>query len=473
LPLLVEAYVSETSADDVVAVLEHSSRIRQISLRVSHYLPISQNEKVWAAMQVPFPELTVLIRDSKSLSEAAPILPDLFLGGSVPHLQFLYFNSIPFPGFPNLLLSATHLVYLSLLNIPHSGYISPEAMATCLSVLTSLDELFLGFESPQSCPDQESRRPLPPTRSFLPALMYLEFKGAYEYLEELVARIDAPRCYLFSPTFFNDIHFDTPELIQFISRTPPFGACNKAHLVFHSHEALVRLQSQPGSRSRQIVEVKILCQVPDWQLSALAQICTSSLDLPTVEHLHLYENPYPQLDWKDNIENAEWLQFLLPFTAVKNLYLSKYFAPRIAPALQELTGGRTTEVLPTLQNLFLEGFLPSAPVQEGIGQFISARQLTNRPVAISVWERDHGSKTWESAVKRINWVMDMLSPIAEVRTILLSLTKLISAQLFPHAKMAHSLLSAIPKVRPFAPYSKQSAHAMFVWMIDTPATVST
>ncbi len=85
------------------------------------------------------------------------------------------------------------------------------------------------------------------------------------------------------------------------------------------------------------------------------------------------------------------------------------------------------------------------------------------------------SKTWESAVKRISWVMDKLSPIAEVRTmpLLLSLTKLISTQLFPHAKMAHSLLSVIPKVRPFASYSKQGVHAMFVWMIDTPATVST
>src|SRR6266446_3895343 len=86
-----------------------------------------------------------------------------------------------------------------------------------------------------------------------------------------------------------------------------------------------------------------------------------------------------------------------------------------------------------------------------------------------------GSKTWESAVKRINWVMVTLSPIAEVRMMpfLLSSTKLISTQLFPHAKMAHSLLSVIPKVRPFASYSKHRAHAMFVWMIDTPGTVST
>ncbi len=85
------------------------------------------------------------------------------------------------------------------------------------------------------------------------------------------------------------------------------------------------------------------------------------------------------------------------------------------------------------------------------------------------------SKMWESAVKTINWVMVTLSPIAEVRTLpfLSSLTELTSIQLFPHAKMAHSVLSVIPKVRPFASYSKQGAHPMFVWMIDTSATVST
>ena len=69
---------------------------------------------------------------------------------------------------------------------------------------------------------------------------------------------------------------------------------------------------------------------------------------------------------------------------MKNLYLSKEFPPRIAPALQEFTGGRTTEVLLTLQDLFLEGFQPSVLVREGIGPFVSVRQLTNHPVAISI-----------------------------------------------------------------------------------------
>ena len=105
-----------------------------------------------------------------------------------------------------------------------------------------------------------------------------------------------------------------------------------------------------------------------------------------MENLYI-EDRYRRLDWKGDIEDVEWLDLLRPFTAAKNLYLSEEFVPRIAPAIQELTGERTTEVLPALQNLFLEGFQPSEPVQEGIARFISSRKLINRPVIISVWDR--------------------------------------------------------------------------------------
>ena len=50
----------------------------------------------------------------------------------------------------------------------------------------------------------------------------------------------------------------------------------------------------------------------------------------------------------------------------------------------------TPEVLPALQSILLEEFKPSEPVEKGIAQFISARQLINRPVTISVFERDGG-----------------------------------------------------------------------------------
>jgi hypothetical protein len=76
---------------------------------------------------------------------------------------------------------------------------------------------------------------------------------------------------------------------------------------------------------------------------------------------------------------------------VKNLYLSKELAPCVVPALQDLVGGRTTVVFPTLQNIFLEKLEESGPVQEGIGKFVAARQVTPYPITISGWDRDTDS----------------------------------------------------------------------------------
>jgi len=75
LPLLIQGHVPETSdVDDIVAVLEHRHRVCKIDLNV----PSSQFEKVSAAMQEPFPELTDL--SLWSYDETASVLPDSFLG---------------------------------------------------------------------------------------------------------------------------------------------------------------------------------------------------------------------------------------------------------------------------------------------------------------------------------------------------------------------------------------------------------
>ena len=107
-----------------------------------------------------------------------------------------------------------------------------------------------------------------------------------------------------------------------------------------------------------------------------------------LEDLYIYEDPNSQPDWNGDIENGLWLQLLRPFTAVKNLYLSEQFTLCIGPALQELAEGRTTAVLPALQNIFLKGLEPSGPVQEGIGQFVASRQVTSRPISVSRWDED-------------------------------------------------------------------------------------
>ncbi len=251
-------------------------------------------------------------------------------------------------------------------------------MAALLPVLSSLKTLHLQFQSHHSRPDWERRRPPPPKRSVLPTLEHFRFKGVIEYLEDLVTFIDAPRLDDLSIIFFNQIDFDGPRLAQFISRTPILADCD-AHVEFYESSASVRL---PSLSKR--FAIGISCKEPDWQLSSVAQVCNSCLPLLSmIEDLYI-EHQSSQLIWKnDAIENTLWLELLLPFPAVKNLYLSKDFAPGVAAALQEIVG---TEVLPSLQNIFVEALEPSGPFQESIGQFFSARELSGHHITSSVWD---------------------------------------------------------------------------------------
>ena len=380
-PLVVDDIAGPTEdMDNVIAALECRDRVDRI-----HFFWVngSSLEKVFAAMQEPFPELTFLHLSSDE--EPVPIVPDSFLGRSAPRLRILWLKGIPFPGLPKLLLSATNLVILNLSNIPHSGYISPDAMVTALTALTCLRILNLVFRSPRSHPDQTSRLPPPLTRTVLPALTEIWFKGVCEYLDDLVARIDVPQLNSLHMTFFNDVVFDAPQSIQFISRTPTLKAVENAHVVFGDGKAIINSSSQTSG-----CEVGISCRELDWQVSSLEQLCPSHLpSLSTLEDLYVYEAlPRGQPDWQDNIENTLWLDLLHRFSTVKNLYLSEEFAPRIVAALQELDGGRTTEVLPTLQNIFLEEIEPGGHVQEDIERIVAARQVSGHTITVSHWERD-------------------------------------------------------------------------------------
>ena len=386
LPLLVQdrAFRAE-GVDSIVAVLERSNRVDNIELYAN---PSSPVEKVLAAMQGPFPELTELQLRLQGKTGTVQALPDSFLGGSAPRLRLLRLEHVPFPGLPKLLLSTTHLVNIFLWGVPHSGYFSPEAMVTALSTLTSLQILWLDFQSPLSCPERGSRRPPPPTRTVLPALTTFQFKGVPEYVEDLMTRIDTPRLEVLNITFFNQVVFDSTQFAQFIHRTPTLKPLEKARIVFLGHTASVNLSPQASEHGK--LNVQILCREFDWQVSSVEQLCTSCLPpISMLEELYIYEARHSQPEWKDNIENQLWLELLHPFTAVKNIYLSEKLAQRIVPALQELVGGRAT-VLPTLQNIFLEEPQPSGslgPIQKGIQQFVATRQTTSHPIAVSRWDR--------------------------------------------------------------------------------------
>ena len=362
-PLIVTGNTTSSplsGTDNIIAALGQSSRVCRVDLSLTR----GQLERVLAAMQVPFPELTDLRLIAHG--ETLPDTPDSFLDGSAPRLRNFLLDAIPFPGLPKLLLSATQLVVLRLFNIQ---YISPEPMVALLSVMSSLTSLSLGFPSPESPPDWETQSLPPPKRSIIPALEFFDYRGDIEYLEDLVPFIDAPQLEIFRMNFIDQIDFDTPQLAQFINRTPKLTK-RDVHVQFDDYYARVVLRSE--------FKITISCREPDWQLLSVSRVCNSSLHpLSTVEDLYI-EHEYSKLVLENDAnENILWLQLLLPFTAVKNLYLSNESAIGFTVALQDLVGGRITEVLPSLQNIFVEGGLEP--------QF--AQLLFDPPISISVWDK--------------------------------------------------------------------------------------
>ena len=390
LPIVIVKNGQPTQMDNAIAALEHNDRVCRIDLGD---VINPEMEEFLAAMQQPFPALTDLaiwlldwVEDElleDGTPPVIPVIPESFLGGSAPRLQYLHLERIPFPGLPKLLLSATSLVCLRILDIPHSGYISPEAMVRCLSTLTRLKTLSLGFKSPLSRPVRESLPPHPSTRSTFPTLTYLDFEGVNEYLEDLVARIEAPLLDNLHIRLFHQLIFDTPQLAQFFARTPNVQLPVEAYIAFSNR--YIEITSRRTYPKK--IELRISCSQSDWQLSSLAQVYSSSLPegfISTVERLYIYEPAYYQSGCQEDIENGQWLEVLQPFTAVKDLHVQVFqrFLPRMELAFQELAGERMTEVLPALQNIFLEYPGPLKSVRKAVDKFVAARQLVGHPIAV-------------------------------------------------------------------------------------------
>jgi len=141
-----------------------------------------------------------------------------------------------------------------------------------------------------------------------------------------------------------------------------------------------------NDREAPSLQHEISCDPLDWQLSAVAQVLNSFLPfLPTLGTLKI---AVYRPDWQDEIEVIQWRDFLRLFTSVKEISLqSKDSVQLVAPALQELAGERSTEVLPALQKLLLSAYdswqlSESGPVQKAIEQFIAMRQRYDHPVTV-------------------------------------------------------------------------------------------
>jgi len=364
--------------DDVLAALEKRDRICEVSAN-----RVSQLEELVGAMQVTFPALTNLLIYSFEDNDIAP-LSESFLGGSAPNLRSFFLVYLAFPALPNLLLSSPDLVSLSLTGIPDSGYISPDTMADCLSPLTRLETLQISFQTPRPCPNRAGQCPPPLARTVFPVLSTLHLGGVTEYLEQILAYIEAPLLDSVDIRFYNPPIFEIfiSRIVPYIGRTGTFEAFDQAYMSFlHDASLEVVLSSRKGTTGGKMLTLSLQWNDSGWKLREL------TYDPPLGPfNLRVIERRGFLPMWAEDMANAPWLHLVRFFPATEYMYLARGPAVYVAPALQELTGAGVREVLPMLRNIFVERLDSLGPVQEAIGQFVAARQLlSGHPIDVQCW----------------------------------------------------------------------------------------
>jgi hypothetical protein len=375
LPIVISVSCLDTTIeDDLIAAFEQTNRICEIRAKV-----VSDDglEILAELTQSQFPSLTTL--DILSLYDRELVFPDSFLGGSVSSLESLSLKGIGLYTFPTpkLLLSATNLNRLLLDDIPLFGHIPPELMTECLSLMVKLRELEIRFRlsRPPSRPRLPSRPP--PPHTILPVLTTLTFKGVHEYLYHIFSHISAPLLDSVKIEFFNSAVFDSSQISPFIGRTGTFEAFKHAHVLLRRDLLHISLSLQAGATGSRTLLMSVKCRHSVWRLQSL----THTYERPLLTNFDPLKRSWPH--WRHHMSNSNRIHLLRLFPALETMRISQDLALCLGMALKGLGGEQATEILPALQYLFIDGLGP--PVDEGVGKFVAARQLSGHPIVVQCW----------------------------------------------------------------------------------------
>ncbi|KAN0134753.1 hypothetical protein V8E53_007538 [Lactarius tabidus] len=387
--------------DDVIAALEHPDRIRRIGLSG---LTRTLWEKLDAAMQEPFPALTHLsLIGPKDKSERAPVLPRKLMGGGTLRLQELYLDGMSCPALPQLLSSSRDLVNLRFTKIPSTRCVSPEEILTGLAGLTRLETLAIEFQPStlsNFLADQRlTTTPVTPVVR-LPSLKSFQFTGFCEYLEGLVAQIEAPQVTHFNIEYFSQPTYQVPQLSQFLVRSEYF----KSPVL-----SSVRVQFIPwtdiwfiGSRSNS-ESINLTCKFKTSGMVRgvlhsvqLFQQISTSISISSIDNLTLIgpapasaEPPfggslYGGSRYGGSLFGETLFGLLRIFPGVDSLYLRGELPENIIQALELASGDMVAKVLPALHTI---EFCKEQPTVS-VNRFVSVRQNAGRPVTIIYPEND-------------------------------------------------------------------------------------
>ncbi|KAI9454583.1 hypothetical protein BJY52DRAFT_1188866 [Lactarius psammicola] len=341
--------------DSLLAALEQSDRVYSIGLTVSSSLlnKLSTISRPFSGLE----KLRVLVGPSPSYS---PLDQDCL--------------SLP----PSASLPSRDLVDLQLNEIPGVGYFSPEAFANALCGVTQLETLSLHF---LSLPPRRNYPALPPPswdRVNLPTLTCFRYRGISKYLDNLVARINAPRLGDIDITFFSQPTLDAWQLGLFINCIEMWRSPLRAEILSSRGAISISITStQPGTLAR--LGLQISCEQLDWQLSFISQICDHFFSfLFSVGDLGIMTIGSSSVP--DDMDNEQWLRLIRAFGGAKDFRVAGELVTDVLCAIRPTDEEHNT-ALPSLRNLHVQNPMSMrGPPRDSVESFVTQRRLSGHPL---------------------------------------------------------------------------------------------
>jgi hypothetical protein len=215
LPLVIDYKFRDITPEDeegIILALKQRNRIYRVRLQA----PAASLQKFTMAIEEEYSILEYLIIKLLDTDQGTTLMFSETL--QAPRLRHLLLVCFPFSIGCPLLTTAAGLVRLRLTIDHPSTYFHPNALLQWVSLMPQLEMLSVYFKF--SIPNRDVERQLahmpiiaPVT---LPNLRHFEFCGVSSYLETVVHRLTTPRLNKLQITFFNQLTFSVPCLLQFI-----------------------------------------------------------------------------------------------------------------------------------------------------------------------------------------------------------------------------------------------------------------
>jgi len=366
LPIIVEYGGSPTlnhpaleDEDNIISALKQSGRITSIRLTITNSL-IEKSSTVegW------FPELVELVL----MSQDGGWMPFTTASWWGPRLRTLHLTRVSFPGLLQFLASSRNLVYLQLHEVLENWRISLDVLTNALSGMTQLRSLSLHLFSTHH---YTGSLPLPWERVVFPTLTHFDFQGTSEYLEDLVARIDAPHLEDFGLTLFKQ-PMALPQLRMFVHRISMHKSFSRVDIQFCGRAISISfIQPVPTATC---LKLRVSCRTLDVQLFFVAQICRDSA---FIEDLHISAALLLRLI--DHFNDSGWPKLIDSFRGVKWLHVAGNSSVRIVHVLRpsEMRRDTVQTVLPVLRKLFVrEHGHRYVPLREAVPSPMVSRRLS-------------------------------------------------------------------------------------------------